>query len=44
MYIILNRYDKLNKPEIKETIDDNNNTNNTINNDNSLATIKINYY
>ena len=39
MYIILNRYNKLNKAEIKEKNDDNNNDI-TINNDNSLSTTK----
>ena len=39
MYIILNRYNNINKPEIKETIDDNKNDF-TINNDNTLVTIK----
>ena len=41
MYIILNRYNNINKPNIKETINDNNNNITiTINNDNSLVTIK----
>ena len=40
MYIILNRYNNINKPNIKETINDNTNITITINNDNSLVTIK----